>query len=414
MISETITIPKTISDQEDRFVVKLKENLLRIIKEVNKNSKKISNITGEEDPDYTEDFAKKANVIADNIGYGELFEEDEDYDVEQNLIDWGSALTNKDNKIEEDNKKLVSSENIYDETHPYMEKDEQGQCISNPYHYINYKNLITHEGGVDINKQDRWSEQDIFQPHEPNDNMVKENLIALDTAIYELSKKVIEVPDVSTKANTDASNVGHYYDFPDIRTRANLPYINTPNMGDWGEAIGLMRDNNSNEFGLNALDLDPNGFECTGLPTAELIYEELRYEMGIDLSPFGINGSGVFNSQWTIGRNINTMGEQLVTVCEDLYGQNNDNDGFFGLFNNLQGHAVDGQLDVTSEIVGSNTYYYSQALRDVKQGIDDLNTLLLVSQGQSDVLDEINRKLTDFENRIQALEDALDNAGIPR
>jgi len=202
MLSETITIPKTVSEGEDRFVLKLKENLLRMIKEINRNTKKISEINGEELPDYTEDFKNKVDINADNIGYGTLFKETEDYTTEDNLIDWGSSLTNKDNKIEADNKKLVSSQNVYDETHPYMEKDGNGDWI-NPYNYINYKNLISHEGAVDINKQDRWSEQDFFQPNEPNDNMVKENLIALDTAVWKVSEALKELNEKKANINLD-------------------------------------------------------------------------------------------------------------------------------------------------------------------------------------------------------------------
>ena len=86
-----------------------------------------------------------------------------------------------------------------------MDKDEQGNWI-NPYHYINYKNQIKHEGEEDINKQDRWSEQDKWQPNEPNDNTVEENLIALDTAIYELSK-MIGLPDLDRKANVELDNI---------------------------------------------------------------------------------------------------------------------------------------------------------------------------------------------------------------
>lgn len=173
-----------------------------MIKEINRNTKKISEINSEELPDYTEDFKNKVDINADNIGYGTLFKETEDYTTEDNLIDWGSSLTNKDNKIEADNKKLVSSQNVYDETHPYMEKDGNGDWI-NPYNYINYKNLISHEGAVDINKQDRWSEQDFFQPNEPNDNTVKENLVALDTAVYEVSEALKELNEKKANINLD-------------------------------------------------------------------------------------------------------------------------------------------------------------------------------------------------------------------
>lgn len=200
MLSETITIPKTVSEGEDRFVLKLKENLLRMIKAINKNEKSINSINGEDLPDYTDDFKKKVNVTADNIGYGESFEETEDYSIEDNLIDWGSALTNKDNKIEADNEKLVSSQNVYDETHPYMEKDGEGHWI-NPYHYINYRDLIRDEDIEDINKQDRYVRGDVFDPHTPNDNMVKENLIALDTALYDVA---VQMDD---KANINLNNL---------------------------------------------------------------------------------------------------------------------------------------------------------------------------------------------------------------
>lgn len=171
-----------------------------MIKAINKNEKSINSINGEDLPDYTEDFKKKVNVTADNIGYGEDFEETEDYSIEDNLIDWGSALTNKDNKIEADNEKLVSSQNVYDETHPYMEKDGEGHWI-NPYHYINYRDLIRDEDIEDINKQDRYVRGDVFDPHTPNDNMVKENLIALDSALYDVA---IQMED---KANINLNNL---------------------------------------------------------------------------------------------------------------------------------------------------------------------------------------------------------------
>lgn len=179
-----------------------------MIKEINKNSKKISEINGEEheDPDYTDEFNKKADVNASNIGYGDLFLEIKDdegeviYSEEDNRKDWGLALTNSKNTIASDNVTLVSSQNVYNETHPYMEKDASDHWI-NPYNYINYKNLSRHEGAEDINKQDRWSEQDIFEPNEPNDNTVKENLVALDTAIGEVAKKL------NNKANISLDNL---------------------------------------------------------------------------------------------------------------------------------------------------------------------------------------------------------------
>jgi hypothetical protein len=88
-----------------------------MIKEINKNSKKISEINGEEheDPDYTDEFNKKADVNASNIGYGDLFLEIKDdegeviYSEEDNRKDWGKALTNSKNTIASDNVTLVSS-----------------------------------------------------------------------------------------------------------------------------------------------------------------------------------------------------------------------------------------------------------------------------------------------------------------
>ena len=181
-----------------------------MIKEINKNSKKIGEISNEEheDPDYTDQFNSKANVDASNIGFGELFVEKKDgegevtYSADDSREDWGKALTNEDNLIASDNLTLVSSQNVYNETHPYMAKDGNDDWI-NPYHYINYKNLTRHEGAEDINKQDRWSEQDFFQPNEPNDNMVKENLIALDTAIWEVNLQLEE------KANISLDNINY-------------------------------------------------------------------------------------------------------------------------------------------------------------------------------------------------------------
>lgn len=208
MLSETITIPKTISEGEDRFVIKLKENLLRIIKEVNKNSKKIGEVKeeAEEEIDYTEEFNKKANVDASNIGYGDLFLEIKDdegeviYSEQDNREDWGKALTDSSNKISSDNVTLVSSQNVYSETHPYMEKD--GDQWINPYHYINYKTVMHDSDIENINKQDRYGKGDL-PVYEPNDNTVAENLVNLDTAIYELS---LQLDD---KANISLNNINH-------------------------------------------------------------------------------------------------------------------------------------------------------------------------------------------------------------
>jgi hypothetical protein len=172
-----------------------------MIKEINRNGKRIKEINGEELPDYTDEFNKKVNVTADNIGYGDLFVEKEDYSIEDNLIDWGSALTNEKNLIQGDNKKLVSSQNVYTETHPPMEKDDQDNYL-NPYHYLNYK-LLKHEELEDINLQDRWREGDI-PVREPNDNTVVENLIALDDAIFEISQRNV---DTSGKANVSLDNI---------------------------------------------------------------------------------------------------------------------------------------------------------------------------------------------------------------
>ena len=44
MLSETIIIPKDIAKQENRFIIKLKEQLLKQIKQINELEKRIEKL----------------------------------------------------------------------------------------------------------------------------------------------------------------------------------------------------------------------------------------------------------------------------------------------------------------------------------------------------------------------------------
>ena len=453
MISETITLPKTIAQGEDRFIVKLKENLLRMIKEINRNSKKIDKInnTEIEETDYTDEFNSKANVNASNIGYGDLFEPVDEYDSDANRLEWGRALTNDKNTIAEDNETLISSQNVYDETHPYMSKDGQGKYI-NPYHYINYKNLTRHEGAEDINKQDRWSEQDFFQPHEPNDNKVKENLIALDTAVYEVSQ------ELDKKANITLNNINDEGKLviSDIARDSILVQADPELAGTvWFEKTQRQTQNGNRDIYTLYVDYDPP----TGLTMADLLRETRGYlrDYDVDWSNYSF-----VDKDWTAARNLYNLNEVLVaaiTTIADLRhellntstGYTFDGDG--GLYwsetispdsistyvrsshpykyvisgtSDIRTLGVKGRTDVLSDMFNNKLNEYPEVkylaekheteingvsgikkkIEDMQDEIDTINTNI---QNIQDTIDDIQEKITDFETRIQALERAQNN-----
>ncbi len=72
MISENISLPKSIKEAEDRFIIKLKENLLRMIKEINRLEKKIMSLREIEEIEDLSDLLDllrgKANIDASNVG----------------------------------------------------------------------------------------------------------------------------------------------------------------------------------------------------------------------------------------------------------------------------------------------------------------------------------------------------------
>lgn len=427
MISETITLPKTIIDKEDRFIVKLKENLLRMIKEINRNSKKIDKInnTEIEETDYTDEFNSKANVNASNIGYGDLFEPVDEYDSDANRLEWGRALTNDKNTIAEDNETLISSQNVYDETHPYMSKDEQGNYI-NPYHYINYKNLTRHEGAEDINKQDRWSEQDFFQPHEPNDNKVKENLIALDTAVYEVSQ------ELDKKANITLNNINDEGKLviSDIARDSILVQADPELAGIvWFEKTSRQTQNGNRDIYTLYVDYDP-------LTMEDLLRETRGYLRAYDVE---WSNYEFVDKDWTAARNLYNLGGVLTTAITTIADLRHE------LLNTSTGYTFDGDgglywsetisPDSVSTSIRTSTHPYKYVLSDGSNpsalGVKGRTTVFtdmfdnkldeypevryLATKHETEIngvsgiktkIEDMQEKITDFETRIQALEQA--------
>lgn len=108
MLSETILLPKSIKDAEERFVIKLKEQLLSMIKEINRLEKRIASIkefTGLED--LLNSIRGKANVDASNVGKNGA--------VDTSLY-WGRALGTGD--VLEYNEKLVTGGTMHTELRP--------------------------------------------------------------------------------------------------------------------------------------------------------------------------------------------------------------------------------------------------------------------------------------------------------
>lgn len=165
MLPETILLPKSIKDAEDRFIIKVKEEFQTIIKEVNRLEKRIATIkefTGLED--LLDKIRGKANIDASNVG--------QNGDVDTTGL-WGEALGA--GEVREIDNKLVNGSTVYKEVRP------PGMLIA--YNYI--------------------AEQ----------KTTADNLISLDTKLKEVDDEVkaIVMPtfDTSGLATVDLANINY-------------------------------------------------------------------------------------------------------------------------------------------------------------------------------------------------------------
>lgn len=259
MLPETILIPKSIKEAEDRFVIKVKEQFLTIIKEVNRLEKRIATIkefTGLED--LLDKIRGKANVDASNVG--------QNGDIDTTGL-WGEALGV--GEVREINNKLVNGSTVYKEVRPpgmliaynyiaeqkttadnlisldtkLKEVDDEVKSIVMPTFdtsglaRINLAN-IDYDAEAKINGIARSSIE--IKPAE-NSNMTITKVLEGKVETYYL-KAHGTTPDLSIYALKSSYNVGAWgldeYSHSYIHEE-NLTTAQRNNMIDWGKAIGI-------------------------------------------------------------------------------------------------------------------------------------------------------------------------------
>ena len=442
MLPETILIPKSIKEAEDRFVIKVKEQFLTIIKEVNRLEKRIATIkefTGLED--LLDKIRGKANVDASNVG--------QNGDIDTTGL-WGEALGA--GEVREIDNKLVNGSTVYKEVRPpgmliaynyiaeqkttadnlisldtkLKEVDDEVKSIVIPTFdtsglaRVNLAN-IDYDAEAKINGIARSSIE--IKPAE-NSNMTITKVLEGKVETYYLKAHGSSIPDIYAHKNAD--NVGRFY-YNSLNPNMHWSQISTRDkvqMVNWGEAISSgsnkIQYKETSGDGFDTNDINPyeqitsrTGLSNAGMIPASIatVYHETRegyYSHNYVQNFDGFQDDLCFiDSDQSVGYTVYELHDALINVTNGLHTLWESMYGFLGrgspYYPEDSEYIPSGAEDNGIVTQVDNLEYKLLRIYDEDQGLWHQDIRLM----EDEITSIGNTVNNNHETRIQALERAL-------